>query len=83
MPGQNWCAAQSRGGNPARQERSADDQTRKDKEMKGGWRADLIGLIAVGGFVVICTLILTGGAIVDSMKDVGLILIGQLSMRIP
>jgi len=51
--------------------------------MKGGWRADLIGFISVGGFVVICTLILTGGTIVDSMKDVGLILLGQLSMRIP
>ena len=49
--------------------------------MKGGWRADLIGFISVGGFVVICTLILTGGAIVDSMKDVGLILLGQLSMK--
>lgn len=54
---------------------------RRDKEMEGGWRADLIGFIAVGGFVVICTLILTGGTIVDSMKDVGLILLGQLSMK--
>lgn len=31
--------------------------------MKGGWRADLAGFIAVGGFVVICTLVLAGGAI--------------------
>lgn len=35
---------------------------RRDKEMEGGWRTDLISAPAVGGFVVICTLILMGGA---------------------
>ena len=49
--------------------------------MRGGWRADLIGFVAVGGFVTICTLILLGGSIVDSMKEVGLVLLGQLSMK--
>jgi len=36
--------------------------------MKGGWRADLIGFIAVGGFVVICTLIFTFG-IKNAMRE--------------
>lgn len=45
--------------------------------------ADLIGFISVAGFASVCILILMGGVIVDSMKDVGLILLGQLSMRIP
>ena len=49
--------------------------------MKGGWRADLIGFISVGGFATVCILILMGGVIVDSMKDVGLILLGQLLMK--
>jgi hypothetical protein len=51
--------------------------------MKGEWRAGLIGFISVGGFATVCILILTGGIIVDSMKDVGMTLLGQLSMRIP
>ena len=37
--------------------------------MKGEWRAGLIGFISVGGFATVCILILTGGIIVDSMKD--------------
>jgi hypothetical protein len=45
------------------------------------WRRDLVGLIAVGGFVAVCVLVLKGGTIADSMKEVGLVIIGQLSMK--
>lgn len=43
------------------------------------WRRDLVGLIAVGGFVVVCMMVLRGVAIEPSMKDVALVLVGQLS----
>lgn len=49
--------------------------------MKNNWRADLIGFIAVGGFAAVCIIILNGGIISESMKEVGLVLIGQLSMK--
>ena len=29
--------------------------------MKGGWRADFIGFVSVGGFATVCVLILMGG----------------------
>lgn len=45
------------------------------------WRRDLVGVIAVGGFVAVCIIVLRGGMIELSMKDVGLIVIGQLSMK--
>lgn len=49
--------------------------------MKTDWRRDLIGTIAVGGFVAICVLVLMGNTIADSMEKVALIIIGQLSMK--
>jgi hypothetical protein len=45
------------------------------------WRRDLVGLLAVGGFVSVCVIVLRGGVIDISMKEVGLVLIGQLSMK--
>jgi hypothetical protein len=56
---------------------------KQGEQENEGWMADLIGFISVAGFASVCILILMGGVIVDSMKDVGLILLGQLSMRIP
>jgi len=46
-----------------------------------GWRRDLIGLIAVGGFVSVGVLLLLGTVIDVTMKEVGLVVIGQLSMK--
>lgn len=45
------------------------------------WRRDFVGFLAVGGFVVVCIIVLRGGVIDVSMKEVGLVLIGQLSMK--
>jgi hypothetical protein len=45
------------------------------------WRRDLVGLFAVGGFVAVCIIVLRGGVIDQSMKELGLVLIGQLSMK--
>ena len=45
------------------------------------WRRDLIGLLAVGGFVTICVLLLMGGLIDPTMEKLALIVIGQLSMK--
>lgn len=45
------------------------------------WRRDLIGLLAVGGFVAICILLLVGGVIDPTMEKLALIVIGQLSMK--
>ncbi|MBX9943472.1 MAG: hypothetical protein K2Y40_05280 [Reyranella sp.] len=45
------------------------------------WRRDFVGLIAVGGFITVCVLILRGGVIDITMKEVGLVLIGQLSAK--
>lgn len=49
--------------------------------MRQNWRRDLVGLVSVGGFAFVCIIVLRGGEIVPSMKDVGLILLGQLSMK--
>lgn len=45
------------------------------------WRRDLVGFTAVGGFVAVCILVLHGGMIEPSMKELGLIIVGQLSMK--
>lgn len=46
------------------------------------WRRDLVGTIAVGGFVTVCVIVLSGSGVMDvSMKDVGLILVGQLAAK--
>lgn len=45
------------------------------------WRRDFGGLIAVGGFITICVLIPRGGVIDITMREVGLVLIGQLSAK--
>ena len=45
------------------------------------WRRDIVGLLAVGGFVAVCIIVLKGGVIDVSMKELGLVLIGQLSMK--
>lgn len=45
------------------------------------WRRDIVGFLAVAGFCAVCILVLNGGAIESSMKDVGLVLLGQLSMK--
>lgn len=45
------------------------------------WRRDFVGLIAVGGFVAVCVLLLVGGVIDITMKELALIVIGQLSMK--
>ena len=49
--------------------------------MRQNWRRDLVGVIAGGGFAFVCIIVLRGGEIVPSMKDVGLVLLGQLSMK--
>lgn len=43
------------------------------------WRRDLVGLFVVGGFTSVCVLILRGGVIDGSMKEVALVLLGQLA----
>lgn len=43
------------------------------------WRRDGVGLLVTAGFVTVCYLVLHGVGIDPSMKDVALILIGQLS----
>jgi hypothetical protein len=43
------------------------------------WRRDLVGLVAVGGFTAVCIIVLKGGVIDASLKDVGLVLMGQLA----
>ncbi len=43
------------------------------------WRRDLIGIVAVGGFTAACVIILRGGVIDGSMKEVALVLLGQLA----
>ena len=45
------------------------------------WRRDLVGLLAVGGFVAVCVIVLRGGVIDVTMKELALVLIGQLSMK--
>ena len=45
------------------------------------WRRDFVGLIAVGGFVAVGVLLLMGGVIDVTMKELALIVIGQLSMK--
>lgn len=47
--------------------------------MKADWRRDLIGIVAVGGFTAACVIILRGGVIDGSMKEVALVLLGQLA----
>lgn len=43
------------------------------------WRRDLIGVMAVGGFTAVCIIILRGGVIDGTMKEVALVLLGQLA----
>jgi hypothetical protein len=43
------------------------------------WRRDLIGIVGVGGFTAACVIILRGGVIDGSMKEVALVLLGQLA----
>ena len=44
-------------------------------------RRDLVGLIAVGGFVVVTVLLFEGRVIDVSVKDVALVLVGQLAAK--
>ena len=43
------------------------------------WRRDVIGVVAVGGFTAVCVIILRGGVIDATMKEVALVLLGQLA----
>jgi hypothetical protein len=43
------------------------------------WRRDVIGIVAVGGFTAVCVIILRGGVIDGTMKEVALVLLGQLA----
>lgn len=45
------------------------------------WRADVLGMVVVLAFAVVCVLLFRGGVIDLSVKDVALILIGQLGAK--
>ncbi len=45
------------------------------------WRRDVVGIVTVGGFIAVCVIVLKGGVIEISMKDVGLILVGMLASK--
>jgi hypothetical protein len=45
------------------------------------WRADLLGLIVIVSFAAVCVLMFRGGAIDVSVKDVALVLVGQLGAK--
>lgn len=45
------------------------------------FRRDFVGLIATCGFCAVCILMLRGGVIDSSLKDVALVLMGQLAAK--
>lgn len=45
------------------------------------WRADVLAFVVVLAFAVVCVLLFRGGVIDLSVKDVALILIGQLGAK--
>jgi hypothetical protein len=46
--------------------------------LKTDWRRDLVGIVVVGGFVIVCVLLLRGGTVDKDVHDIAVSLLGTL-----